>query len=136
MDDTVADELVAIGLTSAKRIKIVLIMFLQWLLGTGSVNATACSNASNAMHTDQVNTLPNNPLHCVARSVWHACQDNFIFIQLVILKCRIILGACRADSDLYFGGEAALAASEAQHAFTCPFCSKMGFTETTLQVDL
>lgn len=39
----------------------------------------------------------------------------------------------RADSDLYFGGEAALAASEAQHSFTCPFCSKMGYTEATLQ---
>jgi len=39
----------------------------------------------------------------------------------------------RADSDLYFGGEAALAASDAQHSFTCPFCGKMGFTETTLQ---
>ena len=40
----------------------------------------------------------------------------------------------RSDSDLYFGAEAALAAGEAQHSFTCPFCSKMGYTETTLQV--
>jgi len=39
----------------------------------------------------------------------------------------------RSDSDLYFGAEAALAAGEAQHSFTCPFCSKMGYTETTLQ---
>lgn len=39
----------------------------------------------------------------------------------------------RSDNDLYFGGESALAASEHQHSFTCPFCSKMGYTETTLQ---
>jgi len=38
----------------------------------------------------------------------------------------------RSDNDLFFGGETALAA-EHQHSFTCPFCSKMGFTETTLQ---
>jgi len=40
----------------------------------------------------------------------------------------------RSDNDLYFGGESALAAgAELQHSFTCPFCSKMGYTETTLQ---
>jgi len=39
----------------------------------------------------------------------------------------------RSDNDLYFGGESALAASEHQHSFTCPFCSKMGYTEATLQ---
>jgi len=39
----------------------------------------------------------------------------------------------RSDNDLYFGGESSLAA-EHQHSFTCPFCSKMGYTETTLQV--
>jgi len=39
----------------------------------------------------------------------------------------------RSDNDLYFGGESALAATEHQHSFTCPFCSKMGYTETTLQ---
>ena len=38
----------------------------------------------------------------------------------------------RSDSELYFGGDNSLA--EHQHSFTCPFCSKMGFTETTLQV--
>jgi len=38
----------------------------------------------------------------------------------------------RSDNDLYFGGESSLAA-EHQHSFTCPFCSKMGYTETTLQ---
>jgi len=39
----------------------------------------------------------------------------------------------RSDNDLYFGGESALTASEHQHSFTCPFCSKMGYTEATLQ---
>lgn len=39
----------------------------------------------------------------------------------------------RTDNDLYFGGESALAAAEVQHSFTCPFCSKMGYTEATLQ---
>jgi hypothetical protein len=39
----------------------------------------------------------------------------------------------RSDNELYFGGEAALA-TEHQNSFTCPFCSKMGFTEATLQV--
>ena len=39
----------------------------------------------------------------------------------------------RSDTELYFGGESSLG-SEHQHSFTCPFCSKMGFTETTLQV--
>jgi len=38
----------------------------------------------------------------------------------------------RTDTELFFGGESSLAA-ENQHSFTCPFCSKMGFTETTLQ---
>jgi len=37
----------------------------------------------------------------------------------------------RSDSELYFGGDNSLA--EHQHSFTCPFCSKMGYTETTLQ---
>jgi hypothetical protein len=37
----------------------------------------------------------------------------------------------RTDSDLYFGGDSTL--SEIQNSFTCPFCSKMGFTENTLQ---
>ena len=39
----------------------------------------------------------------------------------------------RTDSDLYFGGDSSLS-SEHQNSFTCPFCSKMGFTENTLQV--
>jgi len=38
----------------------------------------------------------------------------------------------RSDNDLYFGGEASLA-SEHQHSFTCPYCSKMGYTESTMQ---
>lgn len=38
----------------------------------------------------------------------------------------------RSDTDLFFGGDTSLAA-EQQHSFTCPFCSKMGFTENTLQ---
>jgi len=38
----------------------------------------------------------------------------------------------RSDTDLFFGGETSLAV-EQQHSFTCPFCSKMGYTETTLQ---
>jgi len=38
----------------------------------------------------------------------------------------------RTDSDLYFGGDPSLT-SEHQNSFTCPFCSKMGYTETTLQ---
>jgi len=38
----------------------------------------------------------------------------------------------RSDTELYFGGESSLG-SEHQHSFTCPFCSKMGFTETTIQ---
>jgi len=38
----------------------------------------------------------------------------------------------RTDTELFFGGETSLAA-ENQHSFTCPFCSKMGFTEATLQ---
>ena len=33
--------------------------------------------------------------------------------------------------DMYYGGEAFSA--EQPQAFTCPFCGKMGFTETTLQ---
>ena len=32
---------------------------------------------------------------------------------------------------MYYGGEAFSA--EQPQAFTCPFCGKMGFTETTLQ---
>ena len=34
-------------------------------------------------------------------------------------------------TDMYYGGEAFSA--EQPQAFTCPFCGKMGFTETTLQ---
>lgn len=33
--------------------------------------------------------------------------------------------------DLYYGGEALTV--EQPQAFTCPYCGKMGFTETTLQ---
>lgn len=38
----------------------------------------------------------------------------------------------RSDSELFFGGESSLG-SEHQHSFTCPFCSKMGYTENTIQ---
>ena len=75
MVDTIADQLLTIGLISAKRIEIVLIMFLQWLLGTGSVNTTARSDASYAMHTDQVNTLPIIP---------SPGQSGFIFFSLLL----------------------------------------------------
>ncbi|KAK2191154.1 hypothetical protein NP493_58g03015 [Ridgeia piscesae] len=37
----------------------------------------------------------------------------------------------RTDIDLYFGCESLTA--EPPQSFTCPFCGKMGFTETTLQ---
>jgi len=38
----------------------------------------------------------------------------------------------RTDSDLYFGGDSSLT-TEHQNSFTCPFCAKMGYTESTLQ---
>jgi len=38
----------------------------------------------------------------------------------------------RTDNDLFFGGDSSLT-SEHQNSYTCPFCSKMGFTEATLQ---
>lgn len=34
--------------------------------------------------------------------------------------------------ELYYGGEA-LANVEQPQAYTCPYCSRMGFTDTTLQ---
>nr|CAD7398186.1 unnamed protein product [Timema poppensis] len=37
----------------------------------------------------------------------------------------------RAQHHLYYGGEALTV--EQPQAFTCPYCGKMGFTETTLQ---
>ncbi|XP_076460465.1 E3 ubiquitin-protein ligase KCMF1-like isoform X2 [Babylonia areolata] len=37
----------------------------------------------------------------------------------------------RSDFDMYYGGEALTA--EQPQSFTCPFCCKMGFTDTTLQ---
>ena len=55
MVDTSHRSIVHKWFISAVRIKIVFNLFLQWLLGTGSVNTTARSDAPNAMHTDQVN---------------------------------------------------------------------------------
>ena len=43
----------------------------------------------------------------------------------------------RSDTELYFGGDTPagqVGGAELHHSFTCPFCSKMGFTETTIQV--
>lgn len=37
----------------------------------------------------------------------------------------------RSDFDLYYGGEAI--SIEQPQSFTCPYCGKMGFTESTLQ---
>lgn len=37
----------------------------------------------------------------------------------------------RTDYELYYGGEALTA--EQPQSFTCPYCGKMGYTETTLQ---
>ncbi|XP_033632876.1 E3 ubiquitin-protein ligase KCMF1-like [Asterias rubens] len=37
----------------------------------------------------------------------------------------------RSDFDLYYGGEAVTL--EQPQSFTCPFCGKMGYTESTLQ---
>lgn len=39
--------------------------------------------------------------------------------------------SCFFCIDLYYGGEALTV--EQPQAFTCPYCGKMGFTETTLQ---
>merc|ERR1719342_2056875 len=42
----------------------------------------------------------------------------------------------RSDTELYFGGDTPagqVGGAELHNSFTCPFCSKMGFTETTLQ---
>ncbi|KRT80109.1 hypothetical protein AMK59_7191, partial [Oryctes borbonicus] len=38
----------------------------------------------------------------------------------------------RSDFDLFYGGEALTNVDHPQ-AYTCPYCSKMGFTEATLQ---
>lgn len=38
----------------------------------------------------------------------------------------------RGDTEIFFGGESSLGV-EHQQSFTCPYCSKMGFTETSLQ---
>uniref|UniRef100_A0A669Q2B2 E3 ubiquitin-protein ligase KCMF1 n=1 Tax=Phasianus colchicus TaxID=9054 RepID=A0A669Q2B2_PHACC len=37
----------------------------------------------------------------------------------------------RVDFDLYYGGEAF--SVEQPQSFTCPYCGKMGYTETSLQ---
>ncbi|CDQ89600.1 unnamed protein product [Oncorhynchus mykiss] len=37
----------------------------------------------------------------------------------------------RVDFDLYYGGEAL--SVEQPQAFTCPYCGRMGYTETSLQ---
>lgn len=34
--------------------------------------------------------------------------------------------------DLYYGGEA-LTSVEQPQSYTCPYCARMGFTDTTLQ---
>jgi hypothetical protein len=47
---------------------------------------------------------------------------NIIFNSFVVFM---------SDVDLYYGGEALTV--EQPQAFTCPYCGKMGFTETTLQ---
>jgi len=42
----------------------------------------------------------------------------------------------RSDTELYFGGDTPagqVGGAELHNSFTCPFCSKMGFTETTIQ---
>ena len=39
----------------------------------------------------------------------------------------------RADHELFYGGEAVLGAShDAPQSYTCPFCSRLGFTEASL----
>nr|CAH7745901.1 unnamed protein product [Callosobruchus chinensis] len=38
----------------------------------------------------------------------------------------------RSDFELYYGGEA-LTSLELPQSYTCPYCSRMGFTDTTLQ---
>ena len=48
-----------------------------------------------------------------------------------ILSPVIITIACPIFADIFFGGEALTA--EQPQAFTCPYCSKMGFSEAFLQ---
>jgi len=42
---------------------------------------------------------------------------------------------CRADHELFYGGEAVLGAShDAPQSYTCPFCARLGFTESSLVI--
>jgi len=46
-----------------------------------------------------------------------------------LLDCYL----CRADHELFYGGEAVLGAShDAPQSYTCPFCARLGFTESSL----
>lgn len=51
----------------------------------------------------------------------------YIFKKIIIFLNRIPL----YFSDLYYGGEAF--SVEQPQSFTCPYCGKMGYTETSLQ---
>ena len=59
-------------------------VFLQWLLGTGSVNTTTRSDASNAMHTDQVRKK-----HSIVSS-WSGMK-LFQLVSIKFLKCSYCL---------------------------------------------
>lgn len=62
--------------------------------------------------------------------------DFHWFTQVVVLFTRILFDhavniSLFFFSDLFYGGEATTA--EQPQAYSCPYCSKMGFTETLLQ---
>lgn len=79
------------------------------------------AGATNTRHTT------DHPMQCIlTRSDFGKGQNEIIFVGSLY---DVPIGNF---SDLYYGGEALTNVDHPQ-AYTCPYCSKMGFTEATLQ---
>jgi len=56
----------------------------------------------------------------------YKCQVIIIIISNVFFNIYLPV------LDLYFGGDSSTTASTQPHAYTCPYCARMGFTLTLL----
>lgn len=64
--------------------------------------------------------------------IYCATLEGLMFLQLInILIHNNSRSVYRFLADLYYGGDTF--SVEQPQSFTCPYCGKMGFTETSLQ---
>lgn len=81
-----------------------------------------CRLLRGGRHKHTTHNRPSNAMYPNPFRLWYALNHPPIARQLTFVHF----------SEVYYGGEA-LTSLEMPQSYTCPYCAKMGFTDTTLQ---